>query len=222
MFGSQALPYQTDFAKNAFRHQLLDPDDAAMQGPCAAAREPSVIVGGLLAGWHSEAVKQLKKPQKPLEGWDQVVWDENDDQFIENLTECTSPEQVESAMPAKWLPHARGSEVDERLARICTLCTVLVNKYVAYENGGATAPQTTAQWREHQRLKDVMGEVLRVLEASVGETIAPRTLRDAKFLRDCWAALSEEDRRALENLLDIGAPAAATNNHRAAPTYATR
>jgi hypothetical protein len=195
------LPFQTNARKSAFRLALLNPNDASLCGPAANAREPATVRGGILDGWNAEYVRVMKRPQPPLEGWEQVVWDERDQLFVAAALGCTTPEAVEAIMPAKWLPFTLDREVDERLARICSLCTALVNRYIAYEDP-AGGPKTTAEWHEHQRLKDVIAQVLRVLEASVGDSLAPATLSDPEFLKRCWQALCEDDQNTLEALLD--------------------
>jgi hypothetical protein len=195
------IPFQTDTRKSRFRLELINPNDPAATGPCAASREPARVRGGLLDGWNADYVKAMKRPQAPLEGWEQVAWNQQDQNFINTVTSCSTPEQVERCIPSKWLPHGSNGEIDDRLARVCDLCTALVNRYLAYEEGGATAPRTTAQWREHQRLKQIVADVIRVLEASVGESLTPAALRDPAFVRQCWQALCEDDQNTVETLL---------------------
>ena len=192
------LPHQIDLGKAIARRaelELLNPNEPSLVGTCVGERRVARCTAGLLSGWTKAAVSAMKRPTPPMEGWEQVVWDERDAEFIDQLgAGGMGPDQVEAAMPAKWIPHARdptgSGRVDDRLTRVCDLCTAVVNRYVAYEE---TPPNTPAQWREHEKLKLVIQEVLRVIEAALGEAITPPALRDRNFIKQVWAAMTEDD-----------------------------
>lgn len=199
---SSTLPYSTDANKTGFRLQLVDPNDANAMGPMCACRGTTTVDGGLLDGWNYDAAKALKRPTEVLDGWDQAVWNDDDKHFLEQLPTLTSPDEVAAAMPRKWQPNENSADGDTALLRVCELCTALVNRFVEYEEGGVTAPTTTAQWREHERLGDLLRDVQRVLEGAMGESIAITALADPGFVRSVWPTLVESDQHAVQAILD--------------------
>lgn len=100
---------------------------------------------------------------------------------------------MEDLLPSKWIGYNTSTEVDVTLARVCKLCTALVDKFVALSaNDNEIA--STSRWRQKQMLFDRLGAVMELLEASIGEAIPLLKLRDSEFVKQCWDQLQEEER----------------------------
>jgi hypothetical protein len=192
------IPFTLDRNRSAWRLSLLDANDASLTGPIAKQRAARTVEGGLLHGWNKDAVAAMGQAAAAPAPWEQARWNERDAYFMEQVGGCSTPEDVDAVMPAKWMAHNPENVVDEKLARVCELCTALVNRHVAWGNEG---PASSAQWQQQQALAAQLDEVMRLLEASIGESITPAALTDARFVSDCWRSLNEDEQAAVQAML---------------------
>ncbi|EPY24586.1 hypothetical protein STCU_03826 [Strigomonas culicis] len=195
------LPYTTnpDQMMGCEKMKLLNPNSAATTGPYVNIRKPRLVVGGLLHSWDAEAAQSFVAAPKQVQTWD-LSWTEDETHWEENVHRCTCPEDVEDLLPAKWIGYRVHSDVDETLARVCKLCTALVDRFVALSQGNS-ANVSTARWRQHQTLYDRLGAVMELLEASIGEAVPILKLKDPEFMRQCWGQLQDEERMEIVSAL---------------------
>ncbi|GET86744.1 hypothetical protein, conserved [Leishmania tarentolae] len=195
------LPYTTNPAQmlSIEKLKLINSSSAAATGPYVNARDPKLVVGGLLHNWDAEAAHMLLNAPKFVQTWD-LSWTEDETNWEERVHRCTYPEEVEDLLPAKWIGYRVQSDVDETLARVCTLCTALVDKFVALSQGN-NANVSTAKWRQRQALYDRLGAVMELLEASVGEAIPILKLRDPEFIQNCWRQMQDDERVEIMSVL---------------------
>lgn len=198
------LPYTTnpEQMESCERMKLLNPNSSSTTGPYVTIREPKLVAGGLLHNWDAEAAQLLLAAPKLVETWD-LSWTEDETHWEEGVHLCTNPEEVEDLLPSKWIGYRVQSEVDETLARVCKLCTALVDRFVALSEGD-NANVSTAKWRQRQALYDRLGAVMELLEASVGEAIPILKLKDPTFVRQCWGQLQDEERMEIMSALGTG------------------
>lgn len=172
--------------------KLINPSSAAATGPYVTIREPKLIVGGLLHNWDADAANSVLAAPKLVDTWD-MSWTEDETYWEANVHACVCPEEVEDLLPSKWFGYQVQSDVDETLARVCKLCTALVDRFVSLSQGD-NATVSTNKWRQRQVLFDRLGAVMELLEASIGEAIPILKLRDPEFIRQCWGQLEDEER----------------------------
>lgn len=197
------LPYTTnaDQMKLCENMKLLNSSSVTVTGPCIGAREPKRVVGGLLHNWDFEAAQTLSSPAPNAVTWD-LSWTPAESSWERNVHSCLSPEEVEDLLPPKWIAYNRQTDIDDALARVCKLCTALVDKFVelSQDNNASTS---TGKWRQHQTLYDRLGAVMELLEASVGDAIPILKLRNAEYIRQCWEQMGEEERADMLSALNL-------------------
>lgn len=211
------MPYTTDPAlfNAAFESiPLLNPTLAGSCGPVAAKPLPPdklLIQSGLLKGWTVDGAARLQRSgaEAPLELWD-VAWGEQEEHWarVAATASFPTPEDVESLLPKKWFGFRVDTEVDERLARVCKLCTALVDKYIAFSSAAASG-RTTAAWRRHEALRVRISAVTEMLESSLDEFVPLLSLKDPNFVVRCWNVLDDDDRQSMVEAVE-GANADAT------------
>jgi hypothetical protein len=195
------LPYTTNPTQIASieKLKLINPSSPTATGPYVSVREPKLVVGGLLHNWDAEAAHALLNAPKSVQTWD-LSWGEEETSWEERVHRCTYPEEVEDLLPSKWIGYRVQSDVDETLARVCKLCTALVDKFIALSQGN-NANVSTAKWRQRQALYDRLGAVMELLEASIGEAIPILKLKDPAFLHECWSQMQDEERSEIMSAL---------------------
>lgn len=195
------LPYTTNPTQmlGCETMKMLNPNSASVTGPYVNVKDPKLVVGGLLHNWDAEAAQVFLAAPKLVQTWD-LSWTEDETHWEENVHRCTCPEEVEDLLPAKWIGYRVQSDVDETLARICKLCTALVDHFVSLSQGN-NANVSTAKWRQRQALYDRLGAVMELLESSIGEAIPILKLRDPEFIRGCWSQLQDEERMEVMSAL---------------------
>ena len=190
-----------------FRVKLLNPNDPNLCGAVLSVRDPSVVKQGILRGWTVDAAKVLMQPPRAPELIEQAQWTPQDAQFLRSLVHCRTPEQVEATMPRKWLAYDADVDWDSSLARVCRLCTALVEKYLQWSDPSKPAqhPKTTAEWRMRAQLQTRIESVVSILENALGATITLHSFLGtdggAKLLERCWASLDEDAQVGLEAAL---------------------
>lgn len=201
-----ALPYSLAVLDGAplARVALHDPSDAAATGPSVVARPARKVPRGLLQGWAADAAAALARAPPPPEAWS-YAWGPAEAHFERAVAAgpagAATPEEVEALLPARWVGYSLTSaDGDEALARVCRLCTALVDRCVALSRGAA--PATAAGWRAQQRLERRLAAVMELLEASIGEDIVVASLGSPGFVRQCWSRLSDADRAYMAEALD--------------------
>eukprot|EP00796_Vickermania_ingenoplastis_P012105 gene12105-8329_t len=189
------LPYTVhpEQMKLCEKMKLLDPESGAVTSPQVTAKEPKLLAGGLLHRWDAEAAQALSQAPTQALTWD-LSWTAAEARWEESVHRCLTPEEVEDLLPPKWIGYSVQTDSDETLARVCRLCTALVDRFVQLSQGN-NASVSTAKWRQHQTLYDRLGAVMELLEASVGEAISIFKLRDPSFIRQLWSDMPEEDRQ---------------------------
>jgi hypothetical protein len=189
------LPFTTNpqRMRGCEKMKLLNPNSSSVSGPSVSLRPARAVPNGVLEGWDADAAAAMLAVPKLLHTWD-VSWTDHDAYFEKNALSCNCPEEVEDMLPSKWIAYRVNSEVDDTLARVCKLCTALVDRFVSLSNGD-DADNSTAKWRQRQSLFDRLSAVMELLEASVGEAIPILKLRDPNFVRECWNALEEDERQ---------------------------
>lgn len=197
------LPYTTnpEQMKLCEKMKLVDPNCGTLTGPCISLKEPHRIANGLLHNWDSAAVQSLSNSSPQALTWD-LSWTAGETKWEQNVSRCHTPEEVEDLLPSKWIAYNVQSETDDTLARVCRLCTALVDRFVALSQGN-NASVSTGKWRQHQSLYDRLGAVMELLEASVGEAIPILKLKEPEFIRECWGQMPEEER--IEVITALGA-----------------
>ncbi|KPA75833.1 hypothetical protein ABB37_08347 [Leptomonas pyrrhocoris] len=195
------LPYTTNPSQMVAIEnlKLINPSSAAATGPYLRVRDSKLVVGGLLHNWDAEAAHALLNAPKAVQTWD-LSWSEEETNWEERVHRCTYPEEVEDFLPAKWIGYRVQSDVDETLARVCKLCTALVDKFIALSQGN-NANVSTAKWRQRQALYDRLGAVMELLEASIGEAIPILKLKDQAFMHECWNQMQAEERSEIMSAL---------------------
>lgn len=195
------LPYTTNPAQMEAieKLKLINPTSAAATGPYVNIREPKLVAGGLLHNWDAEAAQNLLNAPKVVQTWD-LSWTAEETAWEEHVHRCTYPEEVEDLLPSKWIGYSVQSDVDETLARVCRLCTALVDKFIGLSHGN-NANVSTAKWRQRQTLYDRLGAVMELLEASIGEAIPILKLKDPEFIHQCWNQMQEEERAEVMSAL---------------------
>lgn len=195
------LPYTTNpaYMTGCERLKMINPNSTTTTGPYVHIREPKLVVGGLLHNWDVEAAQAILGAPKLVQTWD-LSWTEDETHWEESVVRCTCPEEVEGVLPAKWIGYRVQSDVDETLARVCKLCTALVDRFVSLSQGD-NANVSTAKWRQRQALYDRLGSVMELLEASIGEAIPILKLKDPEFMRECWSQLQDEERMEIMSAL---------------------
>lgn len=188
------LPYTTHPLRmqGCEKMKLLNPNSSSVSGPSVTVRGVREVPNGILEGWDADAAAAVLAVPKLLHTWD-VSWTDHETFFEKNALACNSPEEVEEMLPAKWIAYRVNSEVDDTLARVCKLCTALVDRFVSLSSGD-DADSSTSKWRLRQSLFERLSAVMELLEASVGEAIPILKLRDPNFVRECWNALEEDER----------------------------
>ncbi|AAZ11684.1 hypothetical protein, conserved [Trypanosoma brucei brucei TREU927] len=198
------LPYTLDPERmtGCRKMNTINPYDASVTGPESSARDLDVIRNHLLQEWDRRTTSTvLFNPAAEIDirSWD-LSWTERESHWEENVAQCISPEEVEGLLPAKWFGYNTSSDVDETLARVCKLCTALVDKFVELSKGD-NANQSTAKWRQHQAMLARISAVVELLEEAVGETLSMYDLRDPQTVRCLWERMDDEDRRKVASVL---------------------
>ncbi|CCW65270.1 unnamed protein product, partial [Phytomonas sp. EM1] len=195
------LPYTTNPTqmRACERIRLLNPNATSATGPNVAVRERRPVCGGVLHGWDAGAARALLEPTGPVQTWD-LAWTDEEADWEARVRRCTCPEEVEELLPAKWIGYRVEGDVDGALARVCRLCTALVQRFVALSTGN-NANASTAKWRQRQALYDRLGAVMELLEASIGGAIPILKLQDTEFIRQCWEQLQDEEKMEVMSAL---------------------
>ena len=198
---NNVLPFTTNpqRMRGCEKMKLLNHNSASVTGPSVCVRPAKAIPDGVLQGWDADAAAAMLAVPKLMHTWD-VSWTDHEAYFEKNVHTCTCPEEVEDMLPSKWIAYRVNSEVDDTLARVCKLCTALVDRFVALSNGD-DAENSTSKWRQRQGLFDRLSAVMELLESSIGEAIPILKLRDATFVRECWSSLEEEERQDILSTL---------------------
>ncbi|CCW66655.1 unnamed protein product [Phytomonas sp. Hart1] len=183
------------------RLRLLNPNSAGATGPNVAAREQKPVCGGLLNGWDAAAARVLLEPPGPVQTWD-LAWTDEEADWEAQVHRSTCPEEVEALLPARWIGYHMQGDVDGTLARVCRLCTALVQRFVAL-SAGNNANASTAKWRQRHALYDRLGAVMELLEASIGGAIPILKLQDTEFIRKCWEQLQDDERMDVISALGV-------------------
>lgn len=179
--------------------KLVNCNSSAATGPTVTARQPNTVTYGVLTGWDSDAAAAYNTADQPPEVWDMGFGD-REEYFERHVQQCANPEEVEELLPSKWIGYKVQTDSDDTLARVCKLCTALVNRFIALAEGDA-ADKSTSKWREHQELLGRLRSVMELLEASIGEAIPILKLGEPKFVKDCWNALQDDERVDVVSLL---------------------
>lgn len=200
---NSVLPYTTNTEQMQLceRMKLVDPNSGMVTGPCVSLRDPKLVVGGILHNWDDEAARAINAPPPHAVTWD-LSWSPSERRWEEHVHTCNTPDAVEDLLPPKWIAYQTHTEVDEALARVCKLCTALVDRFVMLSRDN-NASVSAGRWRQHQSLYDRLGAVVELLEASVGEAIPIEKMRDAEFIRQCWVQMPEEERADVVNALGL-------------------
>lgn len=172
--------------------KLLNPNSTEVKGPATQYREPRCVKEGLLANWDEDAARAAMAIGPGVETWD-YHWSEQESYWEQEVGQCTVPEEVEALIPTRWLGYQWRADVDETLAKVCTLCTALVEKFVALSSNGETDTSAN-KWRQHKALHEKLQAVMELLESSIGENVPILKLKDPEFVRQCWNSMSEEER----------------------------
>jgi hypothetical protein len=172
--------------------KLLNPNSTEVKGPSTQYREPHRVQDGLLAQWDADAAKAAMSIGAPIETWD-FQWTEGESYWEREVLQCVVPEEAEALMPTKWLGYRWEVEIDETLAKVCSLCTALVDKFVALSHSGETDASAN-KWRLHKSLHEKLQAVMELLESSIGENVPILKLRDPEFVRQCWESMDEDER----------------------------
>ena len=176
---------------------LANPHDTQCEGPKVQRRRAKRVDDGLLRGWSQQHAAAFTASPKPFSSWE-LNWGEAEDFWENNVTRetCATPEDVVALLPQKWLAFQfEAGDSEATLARICSMCTALVNKYVALST--TAPPKTTSQWRERETLHRRITAIVELLEASLGEDIPIVSLKDPNFMSSCWSRITEEDQSQL-------------------------
>lgn len=197
------LPYTTNPEQISLceKVRLLDSTSASVTGPCVTRSEPQLKNGGLLHNWDLQAAKTLTAPPPRAITWD-LSWGPAEARWEQTVHRCLTPEDVEKVLPSKWIAYNIQSDCDETLAKVCKLCTALVNRFVELSEGNK-ANVSTGKWRQHKMLADRLGAVVELLEASVGDAIPILNLRDPEYIRQCWEQMAEEERADIVAVLGL-------------------
>lgn len=196
------LPYTTNPDQMGLceKMKLVDPHCGSVTGPCVSLKKIRRVASGVLHSWDAEAAQSLTNPPPRPLTWD-LSWTAAENKWEQNVLRCHSPEEVEDLLPSKWIAYNMQSETDETLAKVCKLCTALVDRFVELSQGN-NASISTGKWRQHQSLCDRLGAVMELLEASVGEAIPILKLREPSFIRECWAQMPDEERNEVISALN--------------------
>jgi hypothetical protein len=183
---------------------LHDPRTTHDEGPRVQKRRPKLVTSGILKGWNAAMANAFTAPPKPFEVWD-LRWGDEENYWEANVVQetVTCPEDVERLLPAKWLSYRFDhGDVDTLLSRVCTMCTALVDRYVALST--VSPPTTPAEWRLRESLHKRILVITELLEAAIGENIPMVSLKDPDFLSSCWSRITEEDQTHLVATLRAG------------------
>jgi hypothetical protein len=186
---------QPDKFRGLSRLHLINADSTEVKGAATQYREPPCVSEGLLATWDEGAARAAMSVGPSVETW-YYQWSEQESYWEHEVGQCTVPEEVEALIPTKWMGYQWQTEVDETLAKVCSLCTALAEKFVALTNDGQK-DTTPNKWRLHSLLKEKLQAVVELLESSIGEDVPMMKLRDPEFVRQCWNSLNEEDRHSV-------------------------
>lgn len=181
--------------------KLLNPTSGMITGPCISLREPKRVVGGILQDWDANGAHAVSSPPSRALTWD-LSWTSAETKWEQDVHRCMSPEEVEDLLPSKWIAYSMQSERDDTLAKVCKLCTSLVDRFVELSQGNKVSG-STGKWRQYQSLYDRLAAVMELLEASIGDAIPILNLRDAEYIRGCWEAMAEEERQDVVSELGI-------------------
>lgn len=191
------MPYvlQPEKFRGLSKVQLVNADSTEVKGTATQYREPPTVAEGLLATWDEGAAHAAMSVGPSVESWF-YQWSEQESYWEREVGQCTVPEEVEALIPTKWVGYKWQTEVDETLARVCSLCTALAEKFVMLTNN-EQKDSTANKWRLHNALKEKLQAVVELLESSIGEDIPVMSLRDPEFVRQCWNSLNDEDRHSV-------------------------
>lgn len=197
------LPYATTAEQMHLceNMKLLNPNSAVVTGPCISLREPKRVAGGLLQGWDADAVQNASNHATPAVTWD-LSWTLSEAKWEQEVHRCMCPEEVEDLLPSKWIAYNMQADRDDTLAKVCKLCTALVDRFVELSQGDKVSA-STGKWRQYQSLYERLGAVMELLEASVGDAIPILNLRNPAYIRECWETMGEEERHDVISALGI-------------------
>lgn len=197
------LPYATTAEQMRLceNMKLVNPSSGMVTGPCISLREPRHVVGGLLHDWDASAANAVSHPPPRAVTWD-LSWTAGETKWEHEVHRCMCPEEVEDLLPSKWIAYSMQSERDDTLARVCKLCTRLVDHFVELSQGDKVSA-STGKWRQYQTLYDRLGAVMELLEASIGDAIPILNLRNPEYIRECWETMAEEERQDVASALGI-------------------